>query len=196
MDFLTKKQIIIKRLTGFRPLLCSSSLLRPLFWPPCFFPTAAQAATSMKHETPDYFVPDQRIRMEAQVEDPQGVNLVRCYFKAAGEADLVFVAHEHDRKKMNMPAFCRPRPSPPLRLNTSFSRSTAQNRWCAARHSRSPKNPAKGIPDWQEVPKEGEIKVSMEVGQPIKELPGFSDNVTVDMVESVGPVRRGGPSLL
>jgi hypothetical protein len=46
------------------------------------------------------------------------------------------------------------------------------------------KNAAKGVPDWQAVPKEGEIKVSMELDKAPKELRGFSDNVTIDVVES------------
>jgi hypothetical protein len=46
------------------------------------------------------------------------------------------------------------------------------------------KDAAKKVPDWQEVPKQGDIKVSMELGKPPKELRGFSDNVTIDMVES------------
>ena len=183
MIFLSKKTKPHKNFYRTSPSAVLSLCLMALLLAPLFFPTAAQAATSMKHETPDYFVPDQRIRMEAQVEDPQGVNLVRCYFKAAGEADLVFVPMNMIGK--NEYAGILPAPSQSTtQIEYLFLAVNSAKQVVRSQTFTVTKNPAKGIPDWQEVPKEGEIKVSMEVGQPTKELPGFSDNVTVDMVES------------
>jgi hypothetical protein len=46
------------------------------------------------------------------------------------------------------------------------------------------KDENKKTPSWQEVPKEGEIKVSMELDKVPTELRGFSDSVTIDAVES------------
>jgi hypothetical protein len=148
-----------------------------------FLSTTAQAATTMKHTAPDYFVPDQRIRMEAQVEDPQGVKLVRCYFKAAGEADLVFVPMSMTGK--NEYAGILPAPSAGTsQIEYLFLAVNSSNVVVRSQNFRVYKNATKEIPDWQEVPKQGEIKVSMELGKPPKELRGFSDNVTIDMAES------------
>ena len=183
MDFFNKKTDHYKKTNRVSAFALFIFFIAASFLAPMVFSAAAQAATSMKHETPDYFVPDQRIRMEAQVEDPQGVNLVRCYFKAAGEADLVFVPMNMIGK--NEYAGILPAPSQSTtQIEYLFLAVNSAKQVVRSQTFTVTKNPAKGIPDWQEVPKEGEIKVSMEVGQPTKELPGFSDNVTVDMVES------------
>ena len=183
MIFLAKKTKSHKNLCRTSPAAVLSLCLMALLLAPLFFPAVAQAATSMKHESPEYFVPDQRIRLEAQVEDPQGVNLVRCYFKAAGEADLVFVPMNMLGK--NEYAGILPAPSQSTtQIEYLFLAVNTAKQVVRSQTFTVTKNPAKGIPDWQEVPKEGEIKVSMEVGQPTKKLRGFSDNVTVDMVES------------
>ena len=59
------------------------------------FPAATIAATNVtteiSHKPVDSFVPGQRLRVLAEVEDEAGVNLVRCYFKTPEEADFVFV---------------------------------------------------------------------------------------------------------
>jgi hypothetical protein len=183
MDFFNKKTNHYKnanRVSAFALFIffIAASLLAPLV-----FSGAAQAATSMKHDAPDYFVPDQRIRMEAQVEDPQGVNLVRCYFKAVGEADLVFVPMNMTGK--NEYAGILPAPSQSTtQIEYLFLAVNSAKQVVRSQTFTVTKNPAKGLPEWQEVPKEGEIKVSMELGKPPKELPGFSDNVTIDVVES------------
>jgi hypothetical protein len=46
------------------------------------------------------------------------------------------------------------------------------------------KDAEEDLPAWQEIPKEGEIKVSMELDKIPTQLQGFSDNVTIDFVES------------
>ena len=148
-----------------------------------FLSTAAQAATTMKHTAPDYFVPDQRIRMEARVEDPLGIKLVRCYFKAAGEADLVFVPMTMAGK--NEYAGTLPAPAAGTsQIEYLFLAVNSSNVVVRTQNFRVYKDAAKKVPDWQEVPKQGDIKVSMELGKPPKELRGFSDNLTIDMVES------------
>ncbi|MFZ2632013.1 MAG: lipocalin family protein, partial [Desulfosalsimonadaceae bacterium] len=42
----------------------------------------------------------------------------------------------------------------------------------------------KKTPAWQNIPKEGEIRVSIELDKAPTQLMGFSDNVTIDVVES------------
>ncbi|MEZ4565842.1 MAG: hypothetical protein R2860_02355 [Desulfobacterales bacterium] len=137
----------------------------------------------MKHETPDYFVPDQRIRMEAQVEDPQGVNLVRCYFKAAGEADLVFVPMNMIGK--NEYAGILPAPSQSTtQIEYLFLAVNSAKQVVRSQTFTVTKNPAKAHSRLAGSPQRGRNQSQHGSGTTHKELPGFSDNVTVDMVES------------
>ncbi len=160
-----------------------SLFLMIFFLAPAFLAAAADAATTMKHTSPDYFVSDQRIQLEAQVEDPAGVKLVRCYFKAAGEANLVFVPMNSTGK--NEYAGVLPAPSAStdrieylfLGVNTSKQVVRSQTFTMAKDENQKP-------PSWQEIPKQGEIKVSMELDKVPTQLRGFSDSVTIDTVES------------
>jgi len=163
-------------------LIILSLFLMAFFLAPTITPTA-DAATSMEHSSPDYFVPDHRIKLEAQIEDSEGIKLVRCYFKAAGEADLVFVPMILIRK--NKYSGILPAPSATtnqieylfLAVNNSKEVVRSQTFTMSIDADEEP-------PAWQEVPKEGEIKVSMELDKVPTQLRGFSDNVTIDMVES------------
>ena len=54
---------------------------------------AAETTTTIaiKHKPIQYFVPDKRIKIDTEVTDKEAIKLVRCYFRAAGEAEYVFV---------------------------------------------------------------------------------------------------------
>lgn len=172
------------RLTRKRVVFFFSIFLTACFLAPAFLAgTAAAAATKMKHSAPDYFVPEERIKMEAQVTDPSGVKVVRCYFKAAGEADLVFVPMTLAGKNMYTAVLPAPSAST-TQIDYLFLSVNNNNEVVKSQNFAVMKNAAKGVPDWQAVPKEGEIKVSMELDNAPKELRGFSDNVTIDVVES------------
>jgi hypothetical protein len=145
-------------------------------------PPADAATTEMAHTQPDYFVPDHRIRLEAQVEDSEGVKLVRCYFKAAGEADLVFVpmrAIGSDKYIGVLPA-----PSGTTdQIEYLFLSVNNAKKVVRTQTFTMTKDVNQAPPAWQESAK-GEIKVSMELDKVPTELRGFSDNVTIDAVES------------
>ena len=144
---------------------------------------SSKSATTMKHTKPDFFVADQRIQLQAEVKDPRGINLVRCYFKAAGEADMVFVTMNPTGK--NDYAAILPAPSTAttqieylfLAANTDKVVVRSQNFYVY-------KDENKKTPAWQEIPKKGEIKVGMELDKVPSDLQGFSDNVTIDATES------------
>lgn len=55
------------------------------------------AATRMKHESPDTFIPGFRIILNADITDGSGIKEARCYFRAKEAPDFVFV----DMQKVN-----------------------------------------------------------------------------------------------
>jgi hypothetical protein len=151
---------------------------------PAFLGATANAAdTEMMHTPPDYFVPDNRIQLTAQVEDSEGVKLVRCYFKAAGEADLVFVP----MNTMGSDKYSGVLPAPSAttdQIEYLFLSVNNAKEVVRSQTFTMSKNAEEDLPAWQEIPKEGEIKVSMELDKIPTQLRGFSDNVTIDFVES------------
>jgi len=161
----------------------SSFLLILLIVLTFFAATAHAATTQMKHTPPDYFVADQRIQLEAKVTDDQGVKLVRCYFKAVGEADLVFVPMNDIGK--NQYAGILPAPSATTtQIEYLFLAVNQANQVVRSQNFTMYKDANKETPAWQNIPKEGEIRVSIELDQAPTQLMGFSDNVTIDVVES------------
>jgi hypothetical protein len=167
--------------TGF--FLFLSLFLTVFFLAPAFLASTADAAITMKHTAPDYFVSDQRIQLEAQVDDPAGVSLVRCYFKAAGEANMVFVPMNSNGKDEYTGIL--PAPSATTdRIEYLFLGVNSYKEVVRTQTFTITKDENQKTPSWQEIPKEGEIKVSMELDKVPTELRGFSDNVTIDMVES------------
>jgi hypothetical protein len=167
--------------TGY--FICLSLFLTVFFLTPSFSASTADAATAMKHTAPDYFVSDQRIQLEAQVDDPAGVSLVRCYFKAAGEANMVFVSMNSTGKDEYTGILPAPSATTDkieyLFLAVNSNKEVVRSQTFTITKDENQKTPA-----WQEVPKQGEIKVSMELDKIPTQLRGFSDNVTIDMVES------------
>ncbi|MDO9264616.1 MAG: hypothetical protein Q7U02_11665 [Desulfosalsimonadaceae bacterium] len=154
-----------------------------LLVPAFFAATAIAATTQMKHTPPDYFVADQRIQLETKVTDDQGVKLVRCYFKAAGEADLVFVPMNAIGK--NQYAGILPAPSAATnQIEYLFLAVNQANQVVRSQNFSLYQDANKKTPAWQNIPKEGEIRVSIELDQAPTQLMGFSDNVTIDVVES------------
>ncbi|MFZ2630456.1 MAG: hypothetical protein WAX48_02630, partial [Desulfosalsimonadaceae bacterium] len=161
-----------------------SFLLAFLLLVPAFFAaTAIAATTQMKHTPPDYFVADQRIQLEANVTDDQGVKLVRCYFKAAGEADLVFVPMNTTGK--NQYSGILPAPSAATtQIEYLFLAVNQANQVVRSQNFTLYQDANKKTPAWQNIPQEGEIRVSIELDKAPTQLMGFSDNVTIDVVES------------
>lgn len=51
----------------------------------------APVLTKFTHDPYSYVVPGNRITIRGTINDPAGIKIARCYFKASGEADYVFV---------------------------------------------------------------------------------------------------------
>ena len=164
-------------------VLCLSLSLVFTNFTPVFAASQADARTKMKHNPPDYFVPAHRIQLDVRVSDPKGVKLVRCYFKAAGETDFVFVPMSNTGK--NSYSGVLPAPSATSeRIEYLFLSVNAENVIVKSQTFVLEKKDKDQVPAWQDIPMENEIKVSMELDQVPSELPGFSDNIAMDVVES------------
>lgn len=157
------------------------ALVFAAFVPP--IAAAIKDRTEMQHTQPGYFVPEHRMQLDAKVSDPTGVDLVRCYFKAAGEADFVFVPMTHtggDDYSGILPAA-----SPATeQIEYLFLAVNNENEIVKSESFYIDREIADEPPPWQEIGKEEEIRVSMELDQVPSEVPGFSDSIVMDQVES------------
>ena len=148
---------------------------------------AAKASTAVTHNPPDYFVSNNRIQLDATVSDPAGINLVRCYFKGAGQADFVFVPMSQtggDGKEFFYSAVL-PAPSKATdQIEYLFLVVNNNNQVVKTQSFSVYQEAVEDVPDWQYPTGEDEIQVSMELDQVPKELPGFSDNIVMNKVES------------
>ncbi len=145
------------------------------------------ARTEMTHNPPDYFVPDYRLQLDVSVGDPAGVNLVRCYFKAAGEADFVFVPMTRTGGSDNAAKYSGvlPAPSAATKVIKYLFLAVNSNNVVVRSQEFSISGKAKSEPPaWQKIPKKGDIQVSMELDKVPSELRGFTDNIVMNRVES------------
>ncbi len=163
-------------------LFLSLSLVFTTFTP-AFAASGDGAKTKMKHTPPKYFVPEHRIQLDVRVSDPKGVELVRCYFKASGESDFVFVPMT-DTGKNNYSGVL-PAPSPTTeQIEYLFLSVNTENVVVKSQSFFLDNEEKDTVPAWQEIPMESEIKVSMELDHVPSELTGFSDSIVMDTVES------------
>ena len=131
------------------------------------------------------FVPGKRIRVQAEVEDPAGVKLVRCYFKAVGQADYVFVPMtitEGNRWQGILPAPSEDTPAISYLILAANNKDQVV-RTQAFQAERVPADKG-ALLDYQQVASTGSIRVSTELAEAPAEVPGFTDSVTMDVVES------------
>lgn len=145
---------------------------------------AEGAGTKIKHKAIKYFVPGHRIEVKATFKDDAGVELGRVYFRAQGQADYVFV----DMEKTGTVSEYRgilPAPSDTteaieyLLLVVNGSQAVVRSQVFVARREEGKK-----VPAWQQVSKEGDILVKTELAEAPEELAGFTDSISMDVVES------------
>jgi len=140
-----------------------------------------QATAKIKHKQVKYFVPGFRIKLETNVTDKEGVNLVRCYFKSQELADYVFVPMHttaNDRYEGILPAPNKNTES----IDYLFLAVNNLNN-VVKTQTFTMKKKDDEAPAWQQVSSEGEIKVSTELAK-APELTGFTDSIAMDVVES------------
>ncbi|MBW2367140.1 MAG: hypothetical protein JRH15_04570 [Deltaproteobacteria bacterium] len=143
----------------------------------------AAVATQINHEPIQFFVPEKRISLSSEVTDAAGVNLVRCYFKAVGEANFVFVAMKStggDKYDGILPA--------PSKNTTAieylFLAVNTENKIVKTQSFIVEKKDDDQAPAWQQSSGTGDITVSTELAQAPAPPAGFSDSIVMDVVES------------
>ncbi|MFZ5906411.1 MAG: hypothetical protein ACOYVJ_03240 [Nitrospirota bacterium] len=142
----------------------------------------AGTTTKIKHEPAQYFVPGYRIILSAEVKDKKGINLVRCYFKTPQQADYVFVAMESvgSRFKAILPApNITTEAIDYLFLVVNGKNEVVRTSVFTIKGLKIDK-----VPAWQSIGSEGTITVSSELTEAQTVLPGFTDSITMDFVES------------
>lgn len=161
-------------------------LVVPALLSPIASAIAADTDTTVGHKAIPHFVPEKRIRVEAKVKDPKGVNLVRAYFKSDAHADYLFVPLAKLETDPNSYAGCLPAPA--------ASAASIEYLFLAVNGERkvvktAPPNKAlartdKDQPSWQM----GCGNEQMTVYKELPEIPSptgaYADSVGMDVVES------------
>ncbi len=146
---------------------------------------AQEPKTRITPKPLEYFVSEHRIKVSADVADEAGVKVVRCYFRAAGQADYVFVPMEP--VKGNTYEGILPKPDTTTQtLEYIFLAVSQKGQIVKTETFKAEKNEGKEVPEWQKVVSEGEIRVSTELAKAPETLPGFKDSISLDVVESAG----------
>ena len=141
-----------------------------------------QGTTKIRHEPITYFVAGKRIRLAADVTDPEGIKLVRCYFKAKEQADFVFVTMtaEGNTYTAILPAAAKNASS----IDYLFLAMNNKNQVVKTQPFSVNIDASQPAPPWQDVAMEGQLKVSTELAQAPAVLEGFADSIAMDVVES------------
>jgi len=141
-----------------------------------------KATTKVEHKPIKYFVPEKRIKLQAEVTDKEGVNLVRCYFRAAEQADYVFVAM---KPGSSLYSGVIPAPSKETEMvEYLFLVVNGENKVVKTQTFQVEKKDDDDTPAWQEVSSKGDIHVSTELAQAPTAPPGFADSIAIDVAES------------
>jgi len=153
---------------------------------PAFSASAAKgpATTRVKHKPIKYFVPGSRIALDARVSDKSGIKLVRCYFKADDQAEYVFVPMTESSSGLYRAVL----PAPAdyavrieyLFLVVNRNEQVVKTHPFQVKKSGAEKEP----PQWQQTGGAGDLSIYTELPQPPDSVAGFSDSVTIDVVES------------
>ncbi|MFH1155989.1 MAG: lipocalin family protein [Pseudomonadota bacterium] len=142
---------------------------------------AMSPTTKVTHKPISYFVPGSRITLETTVKDDKGINTVRCYFKAKGEANYVFVTMTGSGGAYQG---ILPAPSKTTEeLEYLFLVVNNEKQIVKTQPYMVKKKDTDKVPAWQ-FGGQGNITVSTELAKAPAELAGFTDSVVVDAVES------------
>ncbi len=145
--------------------------------------TPKSSKTNISHKPIKYFVSGSRIKMKAKVKDPAGVSLVRCYFKGRTEADYVFV----EMSSVNGKNFNGILPAPSVNteiIDYLFLVVNSDKQVIRTQVYHVEKVEKDYTPGWQQARTDKAVQVYSELPNPPSTPPGFSDSVTMDVVES------------
>jgi len=147
------------------------------------FASSVAAQTTIDHQQIAYFVPEKRVNIAANVSDPKGVKVARTYFKAGAQADYTFVPMQPAGGNRYVATLPAPSASTPaieyivLAQSNDGSVSRTDAYKVEARKTRE-------TPAWQSNTGAGDLKVYSEASTAPSTVAGFTDSVTLDIVES------------
>jgi len=151
----------------------------PVFAAPAF----AQQSTRFVHTPITGFVPGFRINVKAAVSSPAGVAVVRCYFRAKGEADFVFV----DMASIGSDQYLGvlPAPSQATEEITYILLAVSGDRAVVRTQAFKMVRQEGSQPTiWQTSNMSGQVSVSTELAQAPQAVAGFTDSIAADVAES------------
>lgn len=149
-------------------------------------------AVKMRH-TPlaDRFVAGKRIDVSLKASDPSGIKEVRCYFRAGGEGDYIFVRMPQVAKGTfdffggSVYRGTLPAPDPQtMRIEYLFVVVNRRKTVVRSQSFSMAQDSSKGTPDWQRQKDDREVEVFTELDKAPKEITGFRDDIHADTVES------------
>lgn len=142
--------------------------------------------TKIKHKPVKYFISGKRIILNAGIKDKKKIDIARCYFRAQGEANFVFVQMTETEPgifKAILPAPNRHTAA----IDYIFLAVNSEKQVVRTQKFTIPqKTNGDKAPIWQQTSSEGNIIVNTELAEAPAELAGFSDSIMLDAVESSG----------
>lgn len=145
---------------------------------------ASKPGTTIKHKPPEYFKSGYRLLLNATVKDPQGIQLVRCYFRYETQADYLFVPMSANGQNVYQALLAAPaegiKKIEYLFLIVNQSQQVVKSEPHKLGLSQTKKVPAWLLPAASQAP----IVMYTELAAPPKDTSQFGDSVSVDVAES------------
>ena len=165
--------------------IASMLLCAPALW--LAGPGALQAAeTKVTHKPLGYFMPEKRIRVEARITDPKGIQLVRSYFKSDAHADYLFVPMAASVSDPNAFVGCLPAPAASavsldyLFLSVNADKEVVKTAPAIKIEARK----SEEAPSWQMGCGDDKLTVWKELPELPSPSGAYADSVAMDVVES------------
>lgn len=147
---------------------------------------ALAAETKVTHKPLGYFAPEKRVRLEAKITDPKGIQLVRSYFKSDAHADYLFVPMAASASDPNTYVGCMPAPAATatsmeyLFLSVNADKEVVKT---APVIKMTAKQTA-DLPSWQMGCGDDQLTVWKELPELPSPTGAYADSLTFDVVES------------
>jgi len=157
---------------------------------------STKATVKMRHHpVATHFVPGKRIELFLKVKDPSGIKEARCYFRSEGSKQFVFVPMarversalvgtldflEGERYRGILPA-----PDEKIEaIEYAFLIVNGNGDVVKSQTFRADKREGGVAPAWQKTSGDEPIRVFTDLEKSPKDVPGFGDNIQMDVADS------------
>lgn len=148
----------------------------------------AAPATAFSHHPPEYLQPGARILVNCRISDPAKIKLARCYFRAAGDAEYVFVPMNtwpNNLFTATLPAMSNSAKALQYRFLSVNSMGQIAK---TSEFTVNVKQVQGNIPYWQSAADPGTIKVNTEIAREesiaSQGVTGFDDKILIQVAQS------------